>query len=135
VEYHNHLTDVVPRFDGKTQVDLLLEFVPELGFQADIGNAYLGGQTDTRAFLEHYGNRISCVHIKDVRRDHESRERGKGSCATGDGVVDVPAAVAFAKAHAIDDLIIEQEGVEGDAAIEETLGRSYAYLAALVGSV
>jgi sugar phosphate isomerase/epimerase len=132
VEYHNHHTDIVPKFDGKSQVDLLLEYVPELTFQPDIGNAFLGDQTDTAAFLEHYGSRVTCLHIKDVWEDHASREKGKGSCATGEGIVDIPAAVAFAKARGIEDLIIEQEGAEGDKAIEDMLKRSYEYLASLL---
>lgn len=132
VEYHNHLTDVQPKFGGKTQVDILLEYVPELGFQPDIGNAFVGGQTDTVAFLEHYGSRVTCVHIKDIWGDHESRERGKGSCATGEGIVDIPGAVEFAKRRGIEDLIIEQEGAEGDEAIEDMLRRSCEYLASLV---
>jgi sugar phosphate isomerase/epimerase len=133
VEYHNHATDIVPKFGEKTQVDLLLENVPELGFQPDIGNAFIGGQTDTVAFLEHYGKRVTCVHIKDVWKDHASREKGKGSCATGEGgAVDIAGAVEFAKRMGIEDLIIEQEGAEGDAAIEDMLRRSYEYLASLV---
>lgn len=132
VEYHNHAGDIVPMFDGKTQVDLLLEHVPELTFQPDIGNAFIGGQTDTVAFLEHYGSRITCLHVKDVRKDHGELERGKASCATGDGLVDVAGAVELARTLGVEDFIIEQEGVDGDAEIEAVLRRSFEFLRALL---
>jgi sugar phosphate isomerase/epimerase len=128
VEYHNHATDIQPRFDGKTQVDLLLEHVPELSFQPDIGNAFVGGQTDTLAFLRHYGQRISCLHVKDIRKDYREVERGKGSCATGAGVLDIAGAVAYARSLGVEDFIIEQEGVEGDAEVEQILSQSLAFV-------
>ncbi len=132
VEYHNHATDIQPMFDGKTQVDVLLENVPELSFQPDIGNAYAGGQVDTLAFLQHYGERISCLHIKDVCRDHEGTGIGKAACATGEGVVDVAAAVKCAVSLGVQDFIIEQEGVDDDAELERILKVSYEYVAALL---
>ena len=119
-------------FDGKTQVDLLLDHVPELTFQPDIGNAFIGGQTDTIAFLKHYGDRISCLHVKDVCTDYQERERGKGSCATGTGVVDVKGAVAYALDLGVEDFLIEQEGVDGDAAVEDVLARSHDFVRALL---
>lgn len=132
VEYHNHATDIQPMFDGKTQVDLLLEYVPELTFQPDIGNAFAGGQTDTRAFLEHYGERISCLHIKDVRKDYREIKGEKGSCATGDGLLDIRGAVEYAKSLGVEDFIIEQEGIEGDEKVEDLLRRSHEYVSALL---
>ena len=132
-EYHNHATDIVPMFDGRTQVDLLLEHVPELSFQPDIGNAFLGGQTDTVAFLKRYGARIGCLHVKDVREDHEAREHGKGACATGDGIVDIAGAVAYARSLGVEDFIVEQEGVEDDAEIERILRRSYETVSEMLG--
>ena len=132
VEYHNHATDIQPRFDGKTQVDLLLEHVPELTFQPDIGNAYIGGQADTVAFLRHYGDRITCLHVKDVRRDYREVDRGKGSCATGEGLVDIAGAVEFAKSVGVEDFIVEQEGIEGDAELERVLERSFECVSGLL---
>ena len=132
VEYHNHSTDVVPMFGEKSQVDMLLELVPELGFQPDIGNAYMGGVTDTIGFMKRYGKRITCLHVKDIRKDHAEIERGHGNLATGDGVVDIAAAVELAKSFGVEDIIIEQEGAEEDSAIEEMMRRSYEFVSSLV---
>jgi len=132
VEYHNHSADIKPMFDGKTQVDLLLEHVPELGFQPDIGNAFIGGQADTVAFLEHYGERITCLHVKDVCKDFAALERGKASCATGEGLIDVSGAIAVAKSLGVQDYIVEQEGVADDAELERVLRDSYETVAALL---
>lgn len=132
VEYHNHAGDIQPMFAGKTQVDLLLEHVPELGFQPDIGNAFVGGQTDTLAFLQHYGKRITCLHVKDIRKDHAQLERGKGACAVGEGIVDVAGAVAYAKSLGVEDFIVEQEGVPDDAELERILKVSYEFMSSLL---
>ncbi|MBT3291555.1 MAG: sugar phosphate isomerase/epimerase [Victivallales bacterium] len=132
VEYHNHATDIQPRFDGKTQVDILLESVPELGFQPDTGNAFVGGQTDTLAFLRHYGDRITCLHVKDIREEHQELESGHGRCAVGEGVLDIAGAVAYARSLGVEDFIVEQEGGQTDAEIEGVLERSYASLSALL---
>jgi len=132
VEYHNHSTDIQPRFESRTQVDLLLEHVPELGFQPDIGNAFIGGQTDTLAFLKHYGQRITCLHVKDIRPDYREITAGHGRCAVGEGVVEIAGAVAYAKSLGVEDFIVEQEGGQTDAEIEGVLERSYACLAPLL---
>lgn len=132
VEYHNHATDIQPRLDGRTQVDLLLEHVPELSFQPDIGNAFIGGQTDALAFLKHYGSRISCLHVKDVRPDYRERDRGKGACATGAGVVDVEGAVAYALDLGVEHFLIEQEGIDDDQQVEEILQQSHDVVRALL---
>jgi sugar phosphate isomerase/epimerase len=132
VEYHNHDKDIQPMFDGKTQVDLLLEYVPELGFQPDTGNAYKGGQTDTLAFLKHYGERITCLHVKDVRTDFGKTEGHHGNCALGDGLLDIAGAVDYALSVGVQDVIVEQEGGGSDAEIEDILARSYAFLKPLL---
>jgi hypothetical protein len=50
----------------------------------------------------------------------------------GDGLLDIAAAVQYALSIGVQDVIVEQEGGDSDAEIEDMLERSYAFLKPLL---
>ncbi len=66
---------------------------PAIGLNYDTGNAFLAGQSDIYAYLEHFSGRLVHLHAKDISCQQGDKERGKVTgtpvgCACGDGVVD-----------------------------------------------
>ena len=66
---------------------------PNVGFNYDCGNAYLGGVSDPYEMLEAIAPRTIHVHAKDISIQQSEDERGKVTgtavgCACGDGVID-----------------------------------------------
>jgi len=66
---------------------------PNVGFNFDSGNAYIGGVSDPYEMLEAIADRVVHVHAKDISIEQSKDERGKVTgtpvgCACGDGVID-----------------------------------------------
>jgi sugar phosphate isomerase/epimerase len=66
---------------------------PNVGFNFDSGNAYLGGVSDPYEMLEAIAGRTVHMHAKDIELQQSKDERGKVTgtavgCACGDGVID-----------------------------------------------
>jgi len=66
---------------------------PNVGFNIDTGNAYLGGVSDPYEMLEATARRVVHIHAKDISVEQSKDERGKVTgtavgCACGDGVID-----------------------------------------------
>ena len=75
---------------------------PNVGFNVDTGNAYLGGVSDPYQMLEATADRMVHIHAKDISISHSTEERGKVTgtpvgCACGEGVIDWPRVVRILK--------------------------------------
>lgn len=78
VHYHNHDHEF-SRVDGEYAIDRLLEALPRLGFEVDVGWVAVGGE-DPVAYIDRYADRIEMVHLKDMAVDaREFREIGHGT--------------------------------------------------------
>jgi sugar phosphate isomerase/epimerase len=132
VEYHNHDSDMLPSYGGRSKLDLMLAAAPSLRWQPDIGNFFLAGCTDAVATLDRYRGRVGALHLKDIRRDHSTSTGPKSAIALGEGVVEVGPAVAWAVANGVVDLIVEQEGFASNADCDRMLERSLAQVQSLV---
>lgn len=116
--YHNHWWEFEP-VGGQVPFDVMRrELDPSIIFEVDIYWAQVGGR-DPAALLADLGGRAPLLHVKDGPADGPE----SAMVALGDGVVDVPEAVA---AGAADWLIVELDQCDTDmlAAVE----RSFAYL-------
>lgn len=115
---HNHwweMEPVGPRF----RYQLLLEHLdPHVLFEVDIYWARVGGADPVQVIRE-LGDRAPLIHVKDG-----PGMKKQPHTAVGEGVVDVPAAVAAAK-HA-ECLIVELDECATD--MMQAVARSYRYL-------
>ncbi|RKP51408.1 sugar phosphate isomerase/epimerase [Cohnella endophytica] len=101
--YHNHAVEF-KQVNGKAVIDHLMERLPRMGAQFDLGWVKLGGQ-DPSAYLRKYAGRVSLVHAKDFTAD------GADS-AIGLGIVDWDSALAAAEEIGVEYVIVEQEAYE-----------------------
>ncbi len=91
---------------------------PNVGFNPDMGNTYLGGVSDPYELLETVAPRTIHVHAKDISVEQGEDERGKVTgtavgCACGEGVIDWAKTVRILKKagfHGV--LSVECETVE-----------------------
>jgi sugar phosphate isomerase/epimerase len=126
---------MLPSHGGRAKLDILLEVAPSLTWQPDVGNFYLAGMTDTLQTLEAYRDRISSLHVKDIRSDYKERTHPCSALATGDGVVPLAPALVFCQQElGITDFIIEQEGFANNEGCDDMMTRSLAYLKEVLGS-
>lgn len=63
--FHNHAIEFA-RTDGVRVLDLILQEAPRLQLELDVHWVHRGG-LDPVTMLQHYGSRISLVHLKDYR--------------------------------------------------------------------
>lgn len=101
LHYHNHDHEF-QRVDGNYAIDELLDGVPDLGFEIDVGWVATAG-ADPREYVERYADRIEMVHMKDMATDSgEFREIGQGD-------VDMGACADAARAAGAEWLIYEHD--------------------------
>ncbi len=62
--YHNHDFEFVPLDDGSLLLDILMEAVPDLQWESDVGWLIRAGQ-EPIGWLDRYADRIVAVHLKD----------------------------------------------------------------------
>jgi sugar phosphate isomerase/epimerase len=97
-------TDVTDRTALARLLDRTADTIP---LELDVGWVAAAGY-DPVAVLEVLGDRVSLVHVSDVRRTGRFPARW-GSAPPGEGVVDIEAVVATAREHDIDWLVFENE--------------------------
>lgn len=78
--WHNHDFEFVGLEDGSTPMQVILEGVPDLEWEADVAWIVRGG-ADPVAWLTQYADRITSVHVKDIAPE--------GQCLDEDGWADV----------------------------------------------
>ncbi len=97
-ERHNIKIGIEPHQKFSVYTDKLIKIAdlvpsPNVGFNVDTGNAYLGGVSDPYEMLETCADRMVHIHAKDIEVKQSEDERGKVTgtavgCACGDGVID-----------------------------------------------
>jgi len=97
-ERHNIKIGIEPHQKFSIYTEKLIKIAnlvpsPNVGFNFDSGNAYLGGVSDPYEMLEAIANRTFHLHAKDIELQQSKDERGKVTgtavgCACGDGVID-----------------------------------------------
>ena len=100
--YHNHWMEFENVYNGKCIEDIFLENTSLLGFELDIGWAFVGGCADLPAYVQKLGKRLSHLHIKDVNAD-------KLPVEIGTGLVDIRACMDAAAAVGVEYGIVEQD--------------------------
>lgn len=102
LHYHNHYFEFAPLGDG-TAYDAFVDRTDDaLGLEIDTGLAQFG-DADPVPLFEHYGDRVSLVHVTDTipgSNDTVHHDLGKG-------IVDLPACFDAALAADVDWLIFE----------------------------
>ncbi len=83
--WHNHDFEFVALEDGSTPMEIILERVPELEWEADIAWV-VRGKADAVAWIEKYASRITSVHIKDIAPEGENTDED-GWADVGEGTV------------------------------------------------
>ena len=136
--YHNHGYGLV-EMEGQIPFRVLVERTdPKLvALQMDVYWTTAGG-TDPIAYLNEYAGRFHSLHIKDMAK--RVRFAGDGGDAkqwielfpfisdAGSGVLDLPGILSAAKRSGAKHFFVERDRAPN---AEETLRKSYAYLAAL----
>ena len=84
--WHNHDFEFVPLADGSVPMQILLETVPELEWEADIAWVIRGG-ADAQDWITHHGDKITAVHVKDIAPAGEATDED-GWADVGHGTVD-----------------------------------------------
>lgn len=106
-ERHNIRIGIEPHQMFTVHTDKLIRIAdlaqsPNVGFNFDTGNSYLGGVSDPYEMLETIAPRTIHVHAKDISIQQSEDERGKVTgtavgCACGEGVVDYRRVVRILK--------------------------------------
>ncbi len=125
--YHNHSSEM-ESIDGiPTYRRLRDRLDPAVVFQVDIFWVAVGG-ADPSTVIDDLGDRVVSLHIKDgVTLPSAAGAEPFVNVAVGEGVIDVPAAVATADRHpGIEWLIVEFDHAEGPPGAP--VRDSYAYL-------
>ena len=114
--YHNHASEF-RMLNGKTVMDRLLERMPSLIAQFDLGWVKVGGG-DPAEYVRRYAGRVPLVHAKDFKADGTDAELGRG-------VVDWDSALEACLAAGVEYVIVEQE--EYEASSLESAKRNFAW--------
>ncbi len=131
VGYHNHSMEIVPRYDGRTALEVFADMLDEnVRLEVDVFWATVGG-VDAIDLLQKLGPRVGALHVKNTNHDVAGMEmRAAGAlpqAPAGDGKLDMPAIIAAAPTAEL--VVIEFDTYDGD--IFEGVKQSYDYLASL----
>jgi len=91
--WHNHDFEFISLEDGRTGMEILLEYAPELEWEPDLAWIFRGG-ADPLPWIEKYGKRITAAHFKDVAPNWDqaqSNEWGKDENSIDTRSTDDPA--------------------------------------------
>ena len=120
---HNHDTDL-KETDGRCVLDFLLDSVPELELELDLGWAAYSG-LDCVTAMDKYRERLRILHFKDMRSDHTAKQ--PRFCAVGEGIV--PLDAIMNKAQSLElfpvGMVIDQDESEGDMLADVLAGASH----------
>lgn len=122
VGYHNHAHELEAVIDGQTGLELLADLLdPRVVLEVDLYWAARAG-VDPVALLEHLGDRVVAVHVKDGTLDAEAVKAypPADQVPAGQGVV--PLAAALDAASALEFAVVEYDAFSGDlwGAIEQS---------------
>lgn len=67
ISYHNHAHELLPQENGGYLLDKLIQQVPDIKLELDIGWVYVATQQDPLQVIQRYRSQISLFHLKDVR--------------------------------------------------------------------
>lgn len=118
--YHNHWWEIEPVLDGRHAIEVLADMLdPSIFLEVDTYWAAVGG-ADLGALLEHLGDRVEALHIKDG-----PVVKGEPNTAVGQGAMPVGDVIAAARSDA--QLIVEFDSCATD--LMTAVADSRAYLA------
>ena len=111
--YHNHAFEFKPMNMGKTGFDLFVErFSPDMFFEVDVFWVKVGG-VDPVAQLEKLKNRVSQVHLKDLKKGSICPNYGKVEPDAfeeiGDGMIPMVPVMKAALACGVKHCHVEQD--------------------------
>lgn len=86
--YHNHVDDLKPTAQGCV-LDYLLESIPELNIQLDLGWVQFAKE-DCLQIMEKYSPKIKSLHFKDIWPDAQPTERSMCFTPVGEGCIPLP---------------------------------------------
>ena len=125
--YHNHGFEFVPRGDGTTLFDLLMELTDPktVSFQMDVLWTVFPGQ-DPVKLLEKYGSRWELMHLKDLKKGVATGSLAGTTDKTNDvpigsGQVDYPAVLRAAQKVGVKYYFIEDESPTVHEQLPQTL--------------
>lgn len=129
--YHNHTPEFHDVGSGLTGFDILLKNTDPayVTFEMDCGWVSASGRNPIALFKQ-YPNRISMLHIKDLKPAVPGKKPGeRTSTILGKGTIDYKPILAAAKNVGIKHYFVEQEEFDGD--IMQELTEDYQYLHAM----
>lgn len=104
--WHNHDFEFVALPDGSIPMDILLQEAPSMTWEADLAWIVRGGR-DPLVYVERFGSRLSCIHVKDIAAAGTNQDQD-GWSDLGAGTLDW-AAYLQACRNQSDDLIYALE--------------------------
>lgn len=123
--YHNHTEDL-KQIDGGSVLDDLLQHVPNLGLQMDLGWVQFAG-CDCLQMMERYKEKIRSLHFKDVWPDAKPEERA--GCLTAVGEGSIPLTRIMEKAQELDlpayGYVIDQDASSDDMETDIRVGADH----------
>jgi sugar phosphate isomerase/epimerase len=131
VGYHNHSMEIVPRYDGRTALEVFADKLDAgVRLEVDVFWATVGG-VDAVDLLTKLGSRVGALHVKNTNHDVAGlpmMEAGKlPQAPAGEGKLDMVKIIEAAPTAEL--VVIEFDTYDGD--IFEGVKRSYDYLASL----
>lgn len=102
--WHNHEFEFEALPDGTIPMELLLQEVPELLWEADLAWV-VRAKADPNAWLTRFGARTVAIHVKDIAPDGQNTDED-GWADVGHGVVDWATLIATARTAAPDALMV-----------------------------
>lgn len=111
---HNHEMEVTPQ-EGSRVLDVLLDQVPQLQMELDVGWVKFAG-ADVIATMETYRDRISIIHFKDITADACPGNRNTCYTAIGEGSLPLTQVIGHSRKCALREIgyIIDQDSSNGD---------------------
>ncbi len=95
--WHNHDFEFFALPDGSIPQDLIFEAAPDLAWECDVA-WIVRGKADPLPWIEKYGDRIVCVHIKDIAPAGRNADED-GWADVGDGIVGWPNVMKALRKH------------------------------------
>lgn len=111
---HNHETEM-QEDDGSCVFDFLMETIPELRIELDVGWVKFAGR-DCIEIMKQYRDRIRIIHFKDICEGASPENRSTCFTAIGEGSIPLVDILSEANQLDLDEVgyVIDQDGSLGD---------------------